>query len=347
MLHLRPFAFAVLLGLILLPKAWSSAPAPTYQARTSPVFTFLFENDYFGGQDRHYTNGFKFSWLSADLAAWGQEGWRQRVIDRLPFINGPETQKNFGFAFGQFMFTPQDISRVPPDPLDRPYAGWTYLELSFIAKTATVMDTLSIQAGMVGPASQADEFQRAIHEWLSDQRPAGWNYQLENEFGLNIVYERKWRLFARSLHEFVGVDFVPHAGFSVGNVQTYGNAGFTLRVGFNLPNDFGVSLIRAAALTNGPLDDHDPRLGVWRRWSFFAFAGTDGRVVARDIFLDGNTFLDSPSVKREVLVGDAYYGLGLAWKGWQLTYTEAVRSKEFSGQIKENYFGSLALTRTF
>jgi len=210
-----------------------------------------------------------------------------------------------------------------------------------------VMDTLSVQAGMVGPASQADEFQRAIHEWLSNERPAGWHYQIENEFGLNIVYERKWRLYARSMHEFVGLDFVPHAGFSLGNVQTFANAGFTLRAGFNLPNDFGVNLIRGAALSNAPIDDHDPRIGRWRNWSFFAFGGTNGRVVARDIFLDGNTFLDSPSVNRESLVGDAYYGLGVVFKGWQITYTEAVRSKEFVGQHHENYYGSLAISKTY
>jgi hypothetical protein len=31
------------------------------------VFTFYLENDYFGGTDRHYTNGVKLSWLSRDL----------------------------------------------------------------------------------------------------------------------------------------------------------------------------------------------------------------------------------------------------------------------------------------
>ncbi len=69
--------------------------------------------------------------------------------------------------------------------------------------------------------------------------------------------------------------------------------------------------------------------------------------MARDIFLDGNTFRDSPSVDKKYFVGDAFYGLGVIHGRWQLTYTEAVRSREFRGQKDENYFGSIMLSRTF
>ena len=330
--------------------AESTAALPSQGARDAGVFTLYFENDYFGGQDQHYTNGVKLAWLSGDLGDWGQTGWRQRFIDRLPFVNKPDTAKQFGFAFGQNIYTPQNISLVPPDATDRPYAGWSYLEFSFISKTESVMDTLSIQAGMIGRASQADEVQRAVHEWINDEIPLGWDYQLQNEFGLNVVYERKWRLFARAFGNTLGADFVPHAGFSVGNVSTYANAGFTTRLGFNLPSDFGASLIRGGSLPNTPIDDRDPRvagLNGGTSWSFFAFGGVDGRAVARDIFLDGNTFRDSPSVDKENFVGDAFYGLGLSRGRWQLTYTEVVRTKEFKAQQRKSYFGSVALSRTF
>ncbi len=189
-LHPLILAFVSCALLSALPHLRADDDPFTQHARDAGVFTLYYENDYFCGQDRHYTNGFKFSWLSGDLSDWGQKGWRQSFIDHLPFVNGPDTQKNFGLAFGQFMYTPQDISRVPPDPADRPYAGWSYLELTFIAKTEKVMDSLSIQAGMVGRASQADEFQRTVHKWLNDEEPMGWDYQLQNEFGLNLVYER-------------------------------------------------------------------------------------------------------------------------------------------------------------
>lgn len=340
---------------LLLPAALLAGGAlqaadevvPTTRARTSPVFTLYFENDYFGGQDQHYTNGVKFSWLSADLSGWGQAGWRQAFLEALPFVNRPDTQKNLGLALGQNIYTPQDTDLVFPDPADRPYAGWSYLELSFVSKSERRMDTLSIQAGMIGRASQADEVQRAVHEWLNNARPMGWEHQLQNEFGVNVVYERKWRLYARSLGRMLGADLVPHAGFSLGNIQTHVNAGFTTRLGFHLPSDFGVSLIRGGSAPNGPLDDADPRITLRGRWSFFVFGGVDGRAVARDIFLDGNTFRDSPRVDKEPFVGDAFYGAGLVLGRWQLTYTEVVRSREFKDQAQENYFGSITLSRAF
>src|SRR6187402_2301613 len=175
----------------------------------------------------------------------------------------------------------------------------------------------------------------------------GWDYQLQNEFGLNIVYQRNWRMYARAFNRHLGVDLIPHAGFSLGNVQTFINAGATLRLGFNLPSDYGVSVIRGASLPNGPIDDDDPRVSSNRDWSFFVFGGGDARAVAWDIFLDGNTFRDSPSVDKEPFVGDAFYGVGLVMGRWQLTYMEAVRSVEFEGQKGKNYYGSLMLSYAF
>lgn len=93
------------------------------RARNAPVFTLHFENDYFGGQDQHYTNGMKLSWVTGDLSEWGKEGWRQTFLEAVPFVNRPDRQKNLGVAVGQNIYTPQDTSLVIPDSDDRPYAG--------------------------------------------------------------------------------------------------------------------------------------------------------------------------------------------------------------------------------
>ena len=69
--------------------------------------------------------------------------------------------------------------------------------------------------------------------------------------------------------------------------------------------------------------------------------------MARDIFLDGNTWRDSPSVDKETLVGDSYWGVGVILRQWQFTYTYVVRSKEFKAQREVNQFGSVAVSRAF
>ena len=326
----------------------ADADNATVRARSAPVFTAYFENDIVTGTDEHYTNGIKLSWQSADLVEWGQTGWRQRLIESLPFVNRLGGQKNIGFAIGQNIYTPRDITLALPDPGDRPYAGWAYLELAFVSKTPAVSDTVAFQAGLIGPHSLAEDAQRLTHEWTDNLVARGWDHQLRDEVGVNIIYERRWRLFARSLLQTVGIDLVPHMGASLGSVQTYANAGTTVRLGLNLPSDFGVQLARPGSVGGTPTDDLDPRVALDRNLSVFAFGACDGRAVARDIFLDGNTFRTSRSVAKETFVADFSGGVGLIAGPWQLTYTQVWRTREFKTQ-RGNYnnFGSVTLSRAY
>ena len=89
-----------------------------------------------------------------------------------------------------------------------------------MCKTPAVSDTLSLQFGIVGPHSLAEESQHLVHQWTGSKRPRGWDYQLRNEIGVNLVFERRWRLFGCALLQKIGIDLVLHAGVGLGNVQT-------------------------------------------------------------------------------------------------------------------------------
>lgn len=350
---MKMFSFPSLVACALagstgIVAAERGAPESTTRARSAPVFTVYFENDTVAGTDEHYTNGLKLSWLSADLVDWGQRGWRQTFVESLPFVNRTDGQKNIGVAFGQNIYTPRDIAARNPDRTDRPYAGWSYFEFDFVSKTPAVSDSICLQMGLIGPHSLAEDTQRIVHEWTNNIRPAGWDYQLRDEIGVNLIYERRWRLYARSLLQRAGIDFIPHAGASLGNVQTYANVGGTVRVGLNLPTDFGVQLARAGSVGGTPTDDLDPRVSLTRNFSVFGFAAVDGRVVARDIFLDGNTFRSSRSVPKESTVADVSVGLGLIAGRWQFTYTQVRRTREFKSQAARfNDFGSATVSRAY
>jgi lipid A 3-O-deacylase len=351
-MNLQQFALPLLCSFGFLASARLSAQsadsASTQRARTAPVLTVYFENDIFDRTDRHYTAGEKVSWLSADLTDWGWTGWRKDIVDALPFVNRPEGQKNFGVAFGQAMYTPQNLMLSTPDPKDRPYAGWTYLELDFISKTPVISDTLAIQFGMVGPDSYAKQTQDIVHQLIGDKKPQGWDHQLHNEPGLNLIYERSWRLYARTFDDIFGVDLVPRAGACLGNVQTYANAGGMLRFGFNLPSDFGVQLASPGSIGSAPSDDLDPRVSPTRNFSLFLFTAVDGRAVARDIFLDGNTFRSSPSVDKEPFVADLSAGLGFIAGRWQFAFTQVRRTREYKTQMQSHDdFGSVTVSRAF
>lgn len=155
---------------------------------------------------------------------------------------------------------------------------------------------------------------------------------------MNLIYERKWRYSTGEARTGWGVDFIPRLGLVLGNVSTYANAGFEVRAGSRMPDNFGVNLIR-------PSSDSNAR----RRPSFdaFVFFLADGRGVARDITLDGNTFRDSPSVDRKIFVYDYAGGFSFGTRHWQVTYTQARRSKEFDLQDDPQDFGSLSLSHFY
>ena len=70
----------------------------------------------------------------------------------------------------------------------------------------------------------------------------------------------------------------------------------------------------------------------------------NARAVARNIFLDGNTFEDSHSVDRKPVVADVYAGMALLIDRWKLSYAQVFRTREFDGQPHHHEYGSLSLS---
>ena len=242
------------------------------------------------------------------------------------------------FSIGQNMYTPADISRSDLIVNDRPYAGWTYGAAAFHTRSKEWMDTIELQLGMIGPQSYADETQKAVHDLRDLQRPNGWEHQLKNEPGVVAIYERKWQLPPIFRHGNFAMDGISHLGGSLGNVSTYANTGVETRLGWNLPDDFGVSLIRPAGNT---------AFSVKQQQGGYFFAAINTRVVLRNIFLDGNTFADSHSVSKRPIVADLAGGAAIYFKQMKLTWTQVLRTKEFDGQPDNHSFGSLILSFFF
>ncbi|MBE9572944.1 MAG: lipid A deacylase LpxR family protein, partial [Proteobacteria bacterium] len=209
---------------------------------------------------------------------------------------------------------------------------WAYFGIAFHSKNDRRLDSMEIQLGIVGPESFGEQTQKFVHELRSSQSPNGWDNQIKNEPGLAVVYERKWRLLYSGTVGKSGLDLIPHLGGALGNVYTYANAGMEARIGWNIPRDFGTSLIRPAGESNAPLNAQDPRLSRDQDFSLYVFAMADGRGVLRNIFLDGNTFTDSHSVDKKYFVADVGVGVGLIIHSFKLCYTHVLRTKEFKGQ---------------
>ncbi len=338
----RKTVTALLLSLLFLCPSFAGAEENPW------THTFYFENDLFTGTDSNYTNGIKYSLISPDLSPRADDGKLPRkvleYIHRIPFIRESEPQytHKVEFSIGQNIFTPADISQGGLIKDDRPYAGWTYVSTSYHRKssspdTVSFMDSVEVQIGIVGPESFAEQSQRLIHKIRDLQRPNGWDNQLKNEPGLAMVFERKW-LFHPGKREKPGYSFITHAGGALGNVHTYLNSGCELRLGWNIPEDFGVSIIRPAGST---------RLSIGKDFSIYGFAAVNGRLVFQDVFLDGNTFTDSHSIDKKIPVADVAAGLAINFRHFIISWTQVLRTKEFKGQERAHSFGALAVSYSF
>lgn len=319
------------------------------------TFSLQFENDLFGDTDQNYTNGIKLSLVSSDLTEFRDTDrfrpWTVWWANNLPFVNDEEgndsLQRNIAFSVGQKIFTPQDIQQTGLISNDRPYGGWLYFGTGFHTKTKVRLDTLELQVGIVGPYSLAEDTQNFVHKVRDILTAKGWDNQLENEPAFAVIYEQKRRFRPANFHERWGYDVIAHAGGAVGTVYTYGNLGAEARVGWNIPADFGTSLIRPGGDTNAPIDSSDPRLSKRHDFSVHAFAAITGRLVLRDIFLDGNTFSSSHDVEKKYLVGDLIVGASAIYEGVKVSYAQVFRTKEFAEQADSHNFGSISVSFTF
>jgi lipid A 3-O-deacylase len=300
------------------------------------VFSFQLENDLVQHTDRHYTNGIRFSYLTPE---GGIPDSINAAADAMPLFP-TEGRKRASFALGQSMFTPSDIRLRDPPANDRPYAGWTYGSMGLVSDTGRRLDNLELDVGIVGPQSYAEDAQKLVHQIIGAKQPQGWHHQLKNEPGVVLTYERTWRAVAQAYPLGFAADLSPHSGASLGNVLTQAAGGLMLRIGRNLPDDYGPPRIRPSLPGS---DFFVPTAG----FGWYLFAGAEERAVARNIFLDGNTFVHSASVDKNTWVGDFQFGIAMTFGGTRVALTEINRTREFEGQQHPDSFGALTVGTRF
>jgi len=323
-----------ILGAVLLVGVISSGSALGASGGDEKgILTLVIENDLFSNIDRHYTHGTRVAWLSPEREL---PPWMKRWADRAPLF-AEDGRNRFSFAFGQDIFTPDDITRSELIRTDRPYAGWLYGAIGVVSDNGTRLDNLELTLGLVGPTSLAKQSQRLVHQIIGADDPKGWGNQLDNEPGIVLTYERKWRSIVTLGGDGLATDFTPYAGGAVGNIFTHASVGVVGRIGFDLPADYGPPRVRPSQPGS---DFFRPSQSL----GGYLFAGVESRFVARNIFLDGNSFGPSHDVKRKPVVGDFQVGAAVIWGQVRIAYTQVFRTREFDGQPHNDQFGALTLS---
>ncbi|ABI56538.1 lipid A deacylase LpxR family protein [Alkalilimnicola ehrlichii MLHE-1] len=327
---MRPIA--PLLSSLLLA---ASIALPGQVVAEDTTLILEYENDLFGGDDRWYTNGVRATWMRTGRPGLLYDlvtlvGERSRLVD-------PGKPISYSFSLGQNMYTPKDITDPDPPEDDRPYAGWLNVSTGLGQLRSDSLTRVMVTVGMVGPASLAKRTQKEVHRLIDTDMPRGWDTQLRNEPTLMVSAERIERVWEMPRVDGWGADLNGHLGLALGTPFTLAGTGLTLRLGRHMPNDFSPPRIQ-------PAFPGSMRFVPAERWGWYVFTGIDGQGRARDVFLDGNTYRRSRSVRREPWVAEATVGLAVANRWARLAYTHAYRTREFKGQPEDAEYGSLSLS---
>lgn len=311
---------------------------PPVRDRGSLVLSL--ENDVWLNQDEGYTNGVQLMWITPELS----QDFRSSFLQQLARLNrkllgggdknpGADFKRLAGLSLVQGIFTPDNLTETNLIPDDRPYAGLLYAALGLVKLGSGHEDSLGLALGVVGPLSLAGAVQRWLHRTYDWTYPAGWNNQLKNEPVLELWFNHLRTLVPLRV-SFQGLQPLIKAGVGVqaGNLLVSASALVDLKLGFNLEP-------QTDTLTAAPLFNHF-LAGRATRTSVYAFARLEGRVIARNLLLQGNTFQDSHGVDIHPLYGQFCTGLTYQSKQAGLMFYLVLRSSEFIGQqYREPYFG--------
>ena len=348
--------FSILLISFLLPATPAKAEGNPLQSGQMPSatqasdkdainFNLYIENDtrYLGGPgtDSAYTSGVRLSFLYAQNKEpkWTHPfPWLRALFEDHPY--------NFGMGVAQQLYTPEDLSRTELISNDRPYAGWLYISPTLTVVHDKSVVVIELDLGVVGPYALGEKSQNGVHRYIGAQQAMGWDHQLGTEGGVELSIQNKYTFFKldTSNEHWRYMDVLPYYGEGFGNIYIGADSGAILRMGYNLPADYGPA--RPSAGDGDPFIKSEGILqnSLKRHWSLYLFGGGKMDIVARNIFLDGNTFQNSPRVTKVPLVGEYEAGFFVQFKKISVTWREVTRTPEFYENFKSHTFASLELS---
>lgn len=275
--------------------------------------------------DYEYSNGAR---LSMELD--GARGWAGLAARLGPCAaEGGEADAEAGcasttIAASHRLYSPREDSWVPVRG-HRPFAGWLG-----VAATGRVVDgptrrTLSLELGVTGGPSLGQTVQEAYHRIAGFWNPVGWRHQLGFEPAFSVGYGVERRVAELRSGGTRAADAVVRGGAEAGTLRTGVSAGVRVRAGRDLAHAFAGRPARGTSL--------------------YVVAGLEGELVARDLFLDGNTFSRTPPrVTREPWIARSVWGVGVARRGLGAEFRVSSRTRAYREEPGGHPFGTIEIT---
>ena len=306
--------FAALAGILgLVP----SARAVAQQADSGRIHTLSIraDNDAFDfwqsppeRPDEDYSSGVQVIYDNGWSPWWAKHIWlgTRQCVGATPNCR---TSREW---IGQDMYTQERNADYSLKTVgERPAAGWLYYgeELRRIGQSDAQL--LDLTYGVTGPPSLAQYTQEFAHS-LSPHydRPIDWSHQLAFEPGFIATYEVDKLLTLLAVGP-MAVQAIPSAAATAGNVFTRASGKLETRLGLDLPNPW-------LPIVNS----EQPEI--------IASGAITGFAVARDLFLDGNTFRGGPRVGHEPVYLEREAGITVSYRRVSLGYRAVFDEKTYA-----------------
>ena len=282
--------------------------------------------------DEYFTNG-------VEIGASFDPDPAPALAERLaPSDRWEDPRFGVGLAIQQRIYTPVDLTRTTPAPGTHPYGGYLGLSAALQRADDDTHDHLGLDIGMVGESSFAEDIQKWIHIDVIPEEidPRGWGTQIPDELVANVGVARTWKTEPADLGG-LGLELLPRVRADAGTMLVRAGVETTLRVGVNLPDDFGPATMLG-------FTDHTASPASSDEVSFYMFGAVGADLVLHDVFIDGTVFNDdSRSADRESLVHRFRFGAVLRWRAIYAGWTQTFESDRFEKQGGTHAFGEIVL----
>ncbi len=247
------------------------------QEKFSKEISLITDNDLYVSavRDRYYTSGIFLTYRY--LSSKKNESLEKRI---------------FEWKIGQEMYSPYKAVVENVNEHDRPFAGYLYgsFGINRVYKKPQILKT-SIQIGLIGSNSYAEELQEFIHDIYNFKKAIGWKYQIEKAFALNFNAEYLKTILKTKKN---GFDVTWANEINLGTVYTNVATGFNARIGFKPLQKISNSIAFNSNLNN-------EQNNSFREIESFFYIKPMLRYAAYDATLQGS-FLNNKSVVTKELV---------------------------------------------
>jgi lipid A 3-O-deacylase len=286
---------------------------------------FVSDNDKYSSftQDRYYTNGLtlQYDFLSKKAS--------KKAVKTI-----------WSFAVGQYIYTPYRAYVPRLEDQDRPFAGYLFFNFAFARfYKNNGFYRLTFQAGVLGPASQAETIQRWLHKTFHLSKVAGWEYQIHNQPGINFYF---FYLKNLAVSKSRIIDFNLCTNLSVGTIFDDAAAGFITRIGIKPLHAVSNTFLFHSNLSNDARGTSEKEL--------YFFVKFQAEYVAYNATLQGSMFHSESPLTFPPERFKAGIQAGLVWSihHFNLIYAVSWFTKAVdNNRVKPHNYGTIALAFRF